>query len=46
MNQKRNKSFKSTDEGYIRSYPSIYGTKEGGIFKQLIKLLKSLKKVS
>ena len=44
MNQKRNKSFESTNEGFIRTYPSIHEIKEKGKLRQLIKLLKRLKK--
>jgi len=44
MKQKRNKSFESTNEGFIRTYPCIHETKEKGKLRQLIKLLKRLKK--
>jgi hypothetical protein len=39
-----NKYFESDKEGYIRTYPSIHETKEKGRLRQLIKLLKRLKK--
>jgi len=39
-----NKYFEADREGYIRTYPSIHETKEKGKLRQLIKLLKRLKK--
>jgi hypothetical protein len=42
--KQRNKYFESDKEGYIRTYPSIHETKEKGTLRQLIKLLKRLKK--
>jgi len=42
--KQKNKYFEADKEGYIRTYPSIHETKEKGIFKHLIKLLKKLKK--
>jgi hypothetical protein len=40
----KNKYFEADKEGFIRTYPSIHETKEKGILKQLIGLLKRLKK--
>ena len=43
--KRKNKYVEADREGYIRIYPSIHETKETvGIFTQLIKLLKRLKK--
>jgi hypothetical protein len=42
--KQKNKCFESDKEGYIRTYPSIHVTKEKGKLRQLMKLLKRLKK--
>jgi hypothetical protein len=40
----KNKYLETDKEGYIRTYPSIHETKEKVKLRQLIKLLKRLKK--
>jgi hypothetical protein len=40
----KNKSLEADKEGFIRTYPSIHEQKEKGKLRQLIKLLKRLKK--
>jgi len=42
--KRKNKYFESDQEGYIRIYPSIHETKEKGKLRQLINLLKRLKR--
>ena len=40
----KSKYFEADREGYIRTYPTIHETKEKGTLRQLIELLKRLKK--
>ena len=42
--KQRNKYFESDREAFIRTYPAIHETKEKWKQRQLIKLLKRLKK--